>query len=242
MANFTQEQLDFFYGFPQWLIAFWAIAVWGSLLGAMDHETMAHGLVTTAGTVSHTGVGGLTTGGGFGRLARRFALTLDNVTALEVISADGRLRRASSASPAGACKSGRLASRQPQCRRWCAPGISRVPRRRGHGQETPHDRHRPADALLPRPDPAGPCPPERPCAGHRGRHPSRKRRGGQYRPAPGFRHRPVRKACAPQRQHPRPVRPFLRCTVPAVRMPLKVLFLRSRWRRSSRCCCGCGGI
>jgi FAD/FMN-containing dehydrogenase len=67
----------------------------GSLLGAMDHEAMAHGLVTVAGTVSHTGVGGLTTGGGFGRLARRYGLSLDNVRALDVISADGKLRHAS---------------------------------------------------------------------------------------------------------------------------------------------------
>jgi len=67
----------------------------GSLLGAMDHETMAQGLVTVAGTVSHTGVGGLTTGGGFGRLARRYGLALDNVRALDVVSADGQLRHAS---------------------------------------------------------------------------------------------------------------------------------------------------
>ena len=67
----------------------------GSLLGDMDHETMAHGLVTTAGTVSHTGVGGLTTGGGFGRVGRRFGLALDNVMAVDIVTADGQVRRAS---------------------------------------------------------------------------------------------------------------------------------------------------
>jgi len=67
----------------------------GSLLGQLDHEAMAYGLVTTAGTVSHTGVGGLTLGGGFGRLARRFGLALDNVRAVEVITSDGQFRRAS---------------------------------------------------------------------------------------------------------------------------------------------------
>jgi hypothetical protein len=67
----------------------------GSLLGAMDHETMSQGLVTVAGTVSHTGVGGLTTGGGFGRLARRYGLALDNVRSLDIVGADGQLRHAS---------------------------------------------------------------------------------------------------------------------------------------------------
>lgn len=67
----------------------------GSLLGELDHESMAQGLVTTAGTVSHTGVGGLTLGGGFGRLARRFGLALDNVKAVDIVTADGQLRHAS---------------------------------------------------------------------------------------------------------------------------------------------------
>jgi hypothetical protein len=67
----------------------------GSLLGELDHESMNFDLVTTAGTVSHTGVGGLTLGGGFGRLARRFGLALDNIRAVDIVTADGQLRRAS---------------------------------------------------------------------------------------------------------------------------------------------------
>ncbi len=67
----------------------------GSLLGAMDQETQAFGLVTPSGTVSHTGVGGLTLGGGFGRLARRFGLAVDNLKAVDIITADGQFRRAS---------------------------------------------------------------------------------------------------------------------------------------------------
>jgi hypothetical protein len=67
----------------------------GSLLGDLDHESMALGLVTTAGTVSHTGVGGLTLGGGFGRLARRFGLAVDNVLSVDIVTADGQLRHAS---------------------------------------------------------------------------------------------------------------------------------------------------
>jgi FAD/FMN-containing dehydrogenase len=67
----------------------------GSLLGHMDHETMAFGLVTTAGTVSHTGVGGLTLGGGFGRLARKLGLAIDNLRSVDIVCADGQLRHAS---------------------------------------------------------------------------------------------------------------------------------------------------
>lgn len=65
----------------------------GSLLGELDHEAMSHGLVTTAGSVSHTGVGGLTLGGGFGRLARRFGMSIDNVLEMDVVTPDGKLRR-----------------------------------------------------------------------------------------------------------------------------------------------------
>jgi FAD/FMN-containing dehydrogenase len=67
----------------------------GSLLGAVDQEAMSLGLVAPLGTVSHTGVGGLTTGGGFGRMGRRFGLALDNVTSVDIVTADGALRRAS---------------------------------------------------------------------------------------------------------------------------------------------------
>lgn len=63
----------------------------GSLLGELDRESMAQGLVTTAGTVSHTGVGGLTLGGGFGRVGRRFGLSLDNVKGADIVTADGQL-------------------------------------------------------------------------------------------------------------------------------------------------------
>ena len=67
----------------------------GSLLGQVDHETAPHGLFAPLGTVSHTGVGGLTLGGGFGRLARKFGMSIDNVESVDIVTADGKLRHAS---------------------------------------------------------------------------------------------------------------------------------------------------
>jgi FAD/FMN-containing dehydrogenase len=67
----------------------------GCLLGDVDRETQVHGLAAVLGFVSNTGIAGLTLGGGFGYLTRRFGWTSDNVLSMEVVTADGRVVRAS---------------------------------------------------------------------------------------------------------------------------------------------------
>ncbi|HET9255186.1 MAG TPA: FAD-binding oxidoreductase [Pseudonocardiaceae bacterium] len=65
----------------------------GALWSDLDRETQHFGLATVGGIVSHTGIGGLTLGGGLGHLMRRFGLTVDNLQAVELVTADARRLR-----------------------------------------------------------------------------------------------------------------------------------------------------
>jgi FAD/FMN-containing dehydrogenase len=67
----------------------------GSRLGALDRASLGQNLTTTLGNDSDTGVGGLTLGGGLGRLNRMHGLTIDNLLGADIVTADGIMRRAS---------------------------------------------------------------------------------------------------------------------------------------------------
>lgn len=67
----------------------------GALIGELDVAAQTHGLVCPVGVVGHTGVAGLTLGGGMGRLQRNFGLTIDNLRAVDLVTADGRTVRVS---------------------------------------------------------------------------------------------------------------------------------------------------
>jgi hypothetical protein len=69
-----------------------AAAAGGVLWGEFDRATQAHRLATTGGVISHTGIGGLTLGGGLGHLMRKHGLTVDNLLAVDLVTAEGELR------------------------------------------------------------------------------------------------------------------------------------------------------
>src|SRR5205085_7613314 len=67
----------------------------GVLLGELDRETQHFGLAVPAGIVTHTGLAGLTLGGGIGWIMRKYGLTVDQLISVDVVTAEGELVTAS---------------------------------------------------------------------------------------------------------------------------------------------------
>jgi FAD/FMN-containing dehydrogenase len=67
----------------------------GVLLGELDRETQSFGLAVPSGIVTHTGVAGLTLGGGIGWIMRKYGLTIDQLLSVDVVTADGEFVKAS---------------------------------------------------------------------------------------------------------------------------------------------------
>src|SRR5213594_3805085 len=63
----------------------------GALLCELDHEAQVFGLACPVGVVGHTGVAGLTLGGGMGRLQRRYGFSVDNMLSVDLVTSEGNL-------------------------------------------------------------------------------------------------------------------------------------------------------
>ena len=107
----------------------------GATWAQVDRATQEHGLATTGGRVSTTGVAGLTLGGGSGWLERKHGLACDNLLAAELVTADGRARaRVGDREPraaVGAARRRRELRRRHRARVRAAPGRARGARRAG---------------------------------------------------------------------------------------------------------------
>ena len=99
----------------------------GVTLGELDRATQAFGLAVPAGIVTHTGVAGLTLGGGIGWLTRKHGLTIDNLVGADVVTADGELVAASEDDHAGPVLGS--AGRRRQLRRGHVVPLPRAPDR-----------------------------------------------------------------------------------------------------------------